>query len=330
MVPDILQEGVNYLTYVLMGLDPTSALGSAVNFFIYDTIKILILLTVIIFAIAFFRSYISPIKVRKALAKRNEYIGNVAAALVGIITPFCSCSAVPLFIGFVESGVPLGVTFSFLIASPMVNEIAIILLWGMLGWQITALYIISGLIIAIIAGIIIGKLKLEGEVESYVYEMIDKIKAAEKAGVTLEEEKQTPKERFLSSRDYTFDLLKKISPYVVIAIGIGAIIHGYAPADFLITYAGPGNPLAVPIAVLIGVPLYSNAAGIIPLVAVFIEKGIPIGTALAFMMAVTALSLPEMIILKKVLKPKLLAIFIGILAVSITAIGYLFNAVIYL
>jgi uncharacterized protein len=328
MVPDILQEGVNYITYVIMGLDPSSALGSAVNFFIYDTIKILILLTVIIFAIAFFRSYISPIKVRKALAKRNEYIGNVGAALVGIITPFCSCSAVPLFIGFVESGVPLGVTFSFLIASPMVNEIAIILLWGMLGWQITALYIISGLLIAIIAGIIIGKLKLEGEVESYVYEMIDKIKAAEKAGVSLEEEKQTLKERAMSSKDYTLDLLKKISPYVVIAIGIGAIIHGYAPADFLIKYAGPNNPLAVPIAVLIGVPLYSNAAGIIPLVAVFIEKGIPIGTALAFMMAVTALSLPEMIILRKVLKPKLLAIFIGILAVSITGIGYLFNAII--
>ena len=330
MVPDILQEGVNYLTYILMGLDPTSALGSAVNFFIYDTIKILILLTVIIFAIAFFRSYISPLKVRKVLGKRNEYLGNVAAALKGIITPFCSCSAVPLFIGFVESGVPLGVTFSFLIASPMINEIAIILLWGMLGWQITALYIISGLIIAIIAGIIIGRLKLEDEVESYVYEMIEKIKAAEKSGVALEEEKQTLKERALSSRDYTIDLLKKIGPYVVIAIGIGAIIHGYAPADFLIKYAGPGNPLAVPIAVLIGVPLYSNAAGIIPLVAVFIEKGIPIGTALAFMMAVTALSLPEMIILRKVLKPKLLAIFIGILAVSITAIGYLFNAIIYL
>ncbi|MDO8870366.1 MAG: permease [Methanobacteriaceae archaeon] len=312
-----------------MGLDPASALGSAVNFFIYDTIKILILLIIIIFAIAFFRSYISPLKVRKALGKRNEYLGNVVAALIGIITPFCSCSAVPLFIGFVESGVPLGVTFSFLIASPMINEIAIILLWGMLGWQVTALYIISGLIIAIISGIIIGRLKLEGEVESYVYEMIEKIKEAEKSGIALEEEKQTLKERALSSRDYTFDLLKKIGPYVVIAIGIGAIIHGYAPADFLLTYAGPNNPLAVPIAVLIGVPLYSNAAGIIPLVAVFIEKGIPIGTALAFMMAVTALSLPEMIILRKVLKPKLLVIFIGILVVSITAIGYLFNAIIY-
>lgn len=328
MVVDILQEIVNYLTYVLMGLNPASALGSAVNFFIYDTIKILILLTVIIFAISYFRSYISPIKVRKVLAKRNEYLGNVAAALIGIVTPFCSCSAVPLFIGFVESGVPLGVTFSFLIASPMVNEIAIILLWGMLGWQITALYIISGLTIAIIAGIIIGRLKLEGEVESYVYEMIDKIKAAEKSGIAIEEEKQTLKERAISSKDYTIDLLKKVGPYVVIAIGIGAIIHGYAPADFLLKYAGPNNPLAVPIAVLIGIPLYSNAAGIIPLVAVFIEKGIPIGTALAFMMAVTALSFPEMIILRKVLKPKLLAIFVGILAISITAIGYLFNAVI--
>ncbi|NYB51336.1 MAG: permease [Methanobacteriaceae archaeon] len=328
MVPDILQEGVNYLTFVLMGLDPASQLGSAVNFFIYDTIKILILLSVIIFAIAFFRSYISPLKVRKALGKRNEYVGNVAAALVGIITPFCSCSAVPLFIGFIESGVPLGVTFSFLIASPMVNEIAIILLWGMVGWQITALYIISGLIIAIIAGIIIGRLKLEGEVESYVYEMIEKIKAAEQSGVALEEENQTLKERAISSKDYTKDLLKKVGPYVIIAIGIGAIIHGYVPSDFLLTYAGPGNPLAVPVAVLIGVPLYSNAAGIIPLVAVFIDKGIPIGTALAFMMAVTALSVPEMIILRKVLKPKLLAIFIGILAVSITAIGYLFNAII--
>ena len=186
---DILQELVNYLTYVLMGLDPASHLGSAVNFFIYDTIKILILLTVIIFAISFFRSYISPFKVRKALSKRNEYVGNVGAALVGIITPFCSCSAVPLFIGFVESGVPLGVTFSFLISSPMVNEIAIILLLGLVGWQITAIYIISGLIIAIVAGIIIGRLKLEGEVESYVYEMIEKIKAAEQSGMALEEEK---------------------------------------------------------------------------------------------------------------------------------------------
>ncbi|GAB4310922.1 MAG: permease [Methanobacteriaceae archaeon] len=328
MTPDILQQAVNYLVYILMGLDPSSSLGSAVDFFIYDTIKIMILLTVIIFGIAFFRSYISPLKVRKVLSKRNEYIGNAGAALVGVITPFCSCSAVPLFIGFVESGVPLGVTFSFLIASPMVNEIAIILLLGMVGWQITTLYIISGLTIAIIAGIVIGKLNLEREVESYVYDMIEKIKKAEQTGTSLEEEKRTIKERTLESRDYTLDLLKKISPYVVVAIGIGAIIHGYVPSDFLIQYAGPDNPLAVPIAVLLGIPLYSNAAGIIPLVAVFINKGIPIGTALAFMMAVTALSVPEMIILRKVLKPKLLIIFIGILAVSIIFIGFFFNSII--
>lgn len=323
---DILQEMVNYLTYTLLSLDPASQLGSAVNFFIYDTIKILILLAVLVFAISFIRSYISPVKVRQIVKGRNEYIGNVLAALLGIITPFCSCSAVPLFIGFVEAGIPLGVTFSFLISSPMVNEIAIILLLGMVGWEITALYIISGLLIAIIAGIIIGRLKLEGEVESYVYDMVKQIEAT---GTTVEGlEKMTLKERAQYGYTYMVDILKRVTPYVVIAIGIGAIIHGYVPGDLLVQYAGPGNPLAVPIAVLIGVPLYSNAAGIIPLVAVFIQKGIPVGTALAFMMAVTALSLPEMIILRKVLKPKLLAIFIGILAVSIIFIGYLFNFII--
>jgi len=322
---DILQEIVNYLTYTLLGLSQTSPLGSAINFFIYDTIKILILLAILIFVISFFRSYISPFKVRQIVSGRNEYLGNLLAALLGTITPFCSCSAVPLFIGFVEAGIPLGVTFSFLISSPMVNEIAVILLLGMLGWQITALYILSGLIIAIFAGIIIGRLKLEGEVESYVYDMLKKMEATGTAVTGLEN--MTIKERAQYGWDYMVDILKRVTPYVIIAISIGAVIHGYAPADLLVKYAGPGNPLAVPIAVLIGVPLYSNAAGIIPLVAVFIEKGIPIGTALAFMMAVTALSFPEMIILRKVLKPKLLAIFIGILAVSITLIGYLFNII---
>jgi uncharacterized membrane protein YraQ (UPF0718 family) len=323
---DILQEMVNYLTYTLLGLSQTSQLGSAVNFFIYDTIKILILLAVLIFAISFFRSYISPVKVRQIVSGRNEYLGNILAALLGTITPFCSCSAVPLFIGFVEAGIPLGVTFSFLISSPMVNEIAVILLLGMVGWQITGLYIFSGLIIAIFAGILIGRLKLEGEVESYVYEMLKKMEATGSTVTGLE--KMTIKDRAQYGWDYMKDILKRVTPYVIIAIGIGAIIHGYVPAELLVKYAGPGNPLAVPIAVLIGVPLYSNAAGIIPLVAVFIEKGIPVGTALAFMMAVTALSFPEMIILRKVLKPKLLAIFIAILAVSIIFIGYLFNFII--
>lgn len=323
---DILQEMVNYLTYTLLSLDPASQLGSAVNFFIYDTIKILILLAVLIFVISFFRSYISPAKVRQIVSGRNEYLGNVLAALLGTITPFCSCSAVPLFIGFVEAGIPLGVTFSFLISSPMVNEIAVILLLGMVGWEITGLYIFSGLIIAIVAGIIIGRLKLEGEVESYVYDMLKKMESTGSTVTGLEE--MTLNGRAQYGWDYMKDILKRVTPYVIIAIGIGAIIHGYAPAELLVKYAGPGNPLAVPIAVLIGVPLYSNAAGIIPLVAVFIEKGIPVGTALAFMMAVTALSLPEMIILRKVLKPKLLAIFVAILAISITFIGYLFNFII--
>lgn len=323
---DILQEMVNYLTYVLLGLNPTSSLGSAVNFFIYDTIKILILLAVLIFVISFFRSYISPVKIRQIVSGRNEYLGNLLAALLGTITPFCSCSAVPLFIGFVEAGIPLGVTFSFLISSPMVNEIAVILLLGMVGWEITGLYILSGLIIAIVAGIIIGRLKLEGEVESYVYEMLKKMEATGSNVTGLE--KMTLKERAQYGYDYMLDILKRVTPYVIIAIGIGAVIHGYAPAELLVKYAGPGNPLAVPVAVLIGVPLYSNAAGIIPLVAVFIEKGIPVGTALAFMMSVTALSFPEMIILRKVLKPKLLAIFVGIMAVSIVLIGYLFNFII--
>ena len=287
---DILQEMVNYLTYTLLSLNPASQLGSAVNFFIYDTTKILILLAVLIFVISFFRSYISPAKVRQLVSGRNEYIGNVLAALLGIITPFCSCSAVPLFIGFVEAGIPLGVTFSFLISSPMVNEIAVILLLGMVGWEITGLYIFSGLIIAIFAGILIGRLKLEGEVESYVYEMLEKMEATGSTVTGLE--KMTIKERAQYGWDYMKDILKRVTPYAIIAIGIGAIIHGYAPADLLVKYAGPGNPLAVPIAVLIGVPLYSNAAGIIPLVAVFIEKGIPVGTALAFMMAVTCIIIP--------------------------------------
>lgn len=317
---------VNYLTYTLLGLNQTSSLGSAVNFFIYDTIKILILLAVLIFVISFFRSYISPVKIRQIVSGKNEYLGNILAALLGTITPFCSCSAVPLFIGFVEAGIPLGVTFSFLISSPMVNEIAVILLLGMVGWEITGLYILSGLIIAIAAGIIIGRLKLEGEVESYVYEMLKKMEATGSNVTGLE--KMTLKERAQYGWDYMVDILKRVTPYVIIAIGIGALIHGYAPAELLVKYAGPGNPLAVPVAVLIGVPLYSNAAGIIPLVAVFIEKGIPVGTALAFMMSVTALSFPEMIILRKVLKPKLLAVFVGILAVSIILIGYLFNFII--
>lgn len=325
----MLKEPVDYFTYTLLGLSPDSQLGSALNFFVYDTIKIFLLLSLMIFAISYIRSYIPPEKVREWLSHINEYAGNVIAALVGIITPFCSCSAVPLFIGFVESGIPLGVTFSFLVASPMINEIAIIMLLGLFGWQVTAIYIGSGLLVAILGGIIIGRLKLEGEVEGYVYDVLNKKKAsvACDCGTTVKIEEPTQKERLQYAWDYVVEILKKVSPYVVIAIGLGALIHGYVPTDFLAQVAGKDNPLGVLVAVIIGVPLYSNAAGVLPLVAVLMEKGVPLGTALAFMMAVTALSLPEMIILRKVLKPKLLAIFVGILTVSIIAVGYLFNAI---
>ncbi len=324
----MLKEPVDYFVYSILGMSQASQIGSALDFFIYETIKVLLLLSVMIFAISYIRSYIPPHKVKEWLSHMNEYVGNVLAALFGIITPFCSCSAVPLFIGFVESGIPLGVTFSFLIASPMINEVAVIMLLGLVGWQITALYIGTGLFVAIIAGILIGRLKLEGEVESYVYDVLNKKNANPSCACgPVEIEEPTQKERLVYAKDYMMEILNKVWLYVIIGIGLGAFIHGYVPTDFLAQYAGKDNPLGVLVAVAIGVPLYSNAAGVLPLVTVLMEKGVPMGTALAFMMAVTALSFPEMIILRKVLKPKLLAIFVGVLAVSIIAVGYLFNAI---
>jgi len=289
------------------------------NFFIYDSIKIFILLAIIIFVVSFLRSFVSPEKTRKLLTKRFPIVGNILAALIGIVTPFCSCSAIPLFIGFVESGVPLGVTFSYLISAPMVNEVAAVLLLGLFGWQVAALYIVSGVIIAVVVGFILGKMNLEYLVEDYVWKI--------KAGKNNFEDKVTLKERLYQAYLYTIDLVKKVFPYVLIGVGVGAFIHGYAPENLLTSIAGKNNLLAVPIAVMIGVPLYSNAAGIIPIIKSLIEKGLPLGTALAFMMSVTALSFPEMIILRKVLKPKLLVIYILILALGITFTGYLFNTI---
>ena len=314
----MLKTFADYLVFVGMGLDPKSHIGEALDFFIYDTIKIFLLLTTIVYAVAVIRSYFSPERTRRILSHNSEYVGNVLAALLGIVTPFCSCSAVPLFIGFVESGIPLGVTFSFLISSPMVNEIALIMLWGLFGWKIASIYIGSGLLVAIVAGIVIGRLKMERYVQDYVWEL--------KVG-TAEIEEQTFKEKLKYAREYTIGLLKKIWPYVIVGIGLGAFIHGYAPEEFLVKYAGRDNPFAVPLAVIIGVPLYSNAAGVIPIVHALMEKGLPIGTVLAFMMAVTALSFPEAVILKNVLKMRLLATFFGIVAVSIIIVGYLFNAI---
>lgn len=314
----MLLEFAEYVTYGLFQIARGSMLGDAVSFFIYDTIKILLMLAVIIFAVSMIRTYFPAERTKKLLSHKREFFGNIMAALLGIVTPFCSCSAVPMFIGFVESGVPLGVTFSFLISSPMVNEVAVVLLWGMFGWKIAGIYMASGLLVAIVAGYIIGKLGLEHWVEEYVYQT--------KVGDS-EIESMGMRDRIQYAKEYTIEIMRKVWPYVIIAIGIGGVIHGYAPENFLVQYAGKDNIFAVPIAVLIGVPLYSNAAGIIPIVYALMEKGISIGTVLAFMMAVTALSLPEMIILRNVLKPQLIAVFASIMAVAITITGYLFNAI---
>lgn len=314
----MIKQFADWLVFETMGLVPGSRSGEALNFFVYDTLKIFLLLTTIIFVVAIIRTSFPPERTKRMLSHKREYVGNVLAALLGIVTPFCSCSAVPLFIGFVESGVPLGVTFSFLISSPMVNEVALIMLWGLFGWKIALIYIGAGLLVAIFGGIIIGKLKMEKYVQDYVWEM--QVGHAEIV-------KQTFREKLVYARQYTIDLLKKIWPYVIVGVGLGAFIHGYVPEDFLARWAGPNNPFAVPVAVALGVPLYSNAAGVIPIVHALMEKGMAIGTVLAFMMAVTALSLPEAIILKNVLKNRLLVVFFGIVAVAIVCVGYLFNAI---
>jgi len=316
----MLQSLAYYLVYDLFGMARDTRLSGAVEFFIYDTIKIFLLLSVIIFVVSIIRSYFPPERTKRILTHKREFIGNILAALLGIVTPFCSCSAVPLFIGFIEAGVPLGVTFSFLISSPMVNEVAVVLLWGLFGWKIAVIYMGTGLLVAIVAGMIIGKLKLEKWVEEYVY----KIKSL---GAAADIAKQTFRDRLVYARENTTDILKKVWAYVFVAIAIGGFIHGYVPEDFLVKYAGPQNPFGVPIAVALGVPLYSNAAGVIPIVYALMEKGMSMGTVLAFMMAVTALSLPEMIILRKVLKVKLLVVFVSIMTVTIIGVGYLFNAI---
>ncbi|MFZ0529158.1 MAG: permease [Propionicimonas sp.] len=303
------------------GLDLTSRLGSGVHFFFYDTIKIVLLLAGIIFLVTVLRSFMSVERTRALLGGRREGVGNVLAAGLGVVTPFCSCSAVPAFIGFVASGVPLGVTMSFLIASPLVNEVAIALLLGLFGIGPTVMYVVAGLLIAILAGFIIGRLKLERLVEPFVYETRLRGQVIDSsAGLTWDD-------RIAMGVEEVTSILRKIWPYLLVGIGLGAVIHGWAPEDFFATYAGADNPFAVLIAVLVGVPLYSNAAGILPLVDALYAKGMPMGTLLAFMMATVALSLPELILLRRVLKPQLIAIFVSVTAVGIIAVGYLFNAV---
>lgn len=306
----------NWLIYDIFAFSHTNRLAESLNFFIFDTIKILILVAVIIFIVSVIRSFLPKEKVKAILSHKYPFIGNILAALLGIITPFCTCSAIPLFLGFIEAGVPIGVTFSFLIASPMINEVALVMLLGMFGWKIALIYIGSGLLISILAGIVIGRLKVESLIENPEYQNNSSTKNS----------KITWQSRFGYAKRYTSNILKKILPYVLAGIALGGLIHGYVPTDFLARYAGADKWYAVPLATVLGIPLYSNVAGVIPLVSVLTEKGVAIGTTLAFMMAVTGLSLPEFLILRKVMKPKLIIIFAGIVGIGIIITGYLFNA----
>jgi hypothetical protein len=313
-----LEQGVDFFVYRVLQLDKSAHLTEAIRFFLYDTPKVLILLTVIVFVVGIIRSYFSPEKTRKALEGKPLFVGNVMAASLGIVTPFCSCSAIPLFIGFVESGIPLGVTFSFLVAAPMINEVALVLLFGLFGWKTALLYAGMGLIIAIVSGWVIGRLKVERFVEEWVYE----IKTGD---FQMEEVKVTFQDRIQAGYTAVVDIVSKVWIYIVAGIAVGAAIHGYVPENFMASFMGKGAWWSVPLAVLIGVPLYSNAAGIIPILQALLEKGAALGTALAFMMAVIGLSLPEMIILKKVMKLPLIIIFISVVATGIMILGFIFN-----
>jgi uncharacterized membrane protein YraQ (UPF0718 family) len=294
-------------------------LGGSVHFFIFDSIKILILLSIMIFGISYIRSYFSVEKTKLALEKIGGLKAHIAASLFGIVTPFCSCSSVPLFIGFVEGGIPLGVTFSFLITSPIVNEAALVILLGTFGFKVALLYVVSGVVIGVLGGYLIHILKLEKYVEEYVYQM----KMGRQEIVELNR-----KERISFAKENVKEIVTKIWKYLLVGIGIGALIHGWAPEEILSKYAGPHNPLSVIVATVIAIPLYSNAMGTIPIAEALINKGVGMGTAMAFMMATTALSLPEMILLRKVVKPKLIGVFTAITGISIIGVGYLFNIII--
>jgi hypothetical protein len=310
-----------YFAFEILGLSSASHLGQAIQFFVYDTPKVLMLLTLVVFGVGIIRTFFTPERTRKILAGKRESVGNVFAALLGIVTPFCSCSAVPLFIGFVTAGVPLGVTFSFLISAPMVNEIALVLLYGLLGWKVAALYLVTGLLVAIVAGWTIGRLGMENHIEDWVREM--RANSDE-----VPDERLIWPERIRMGLAAVKDIVGKVWIYVVAGIGVGAAIHGYVPEGFMVSIMGKDAWWSVPAAVVVGIPMYSNAAGIVPVIHALLEKGAALGTVLAFMMSVIALSLPEMVILRKVLKPRLIATFIGVVGCGILLVGYLFNILI--
>lgn len=311
----------NWFTYSLVGIAEGSHLGAAVQFFVYDAPKVTMLLVLVVFLVGILRSFVTVEWTRKVLAGRKESAGNVLAALLGVVTPFCSCSAVPLFIGFMTAGVPLGVTFSFLIAAPMVNEIALVLLYGLLGWEIAALYFVTGISVAVVAGWVIGRMKQEEHVEDWVKE----IRAGE---ANMADQSMTWSDRIDYALGSTKDIVGRVWKFILLGIAVGAGIHGYVPEGYLAGIMGDSSWWSVPFSVLIGIPMYTNAAGVIPVVEALLGKGAALGTVLAFMMSVIALSFPEMVILRKVLKPRLIAVFISVVACGILFVGYLFNAVI--
>jgi uncharacterized protein len=310
-----------WFAYRLLGLDAATRLGSAVQFFVYETPKVILLLVVVVFGVGVLRSFFTPERTRRMLAGKRATVGNVLAALLGVATPFCSCSAVPLFIGFVTTGVPLGVTLSFLISAPMVNEVALVLLFGLFGWKVALLYLSTGLAIAMVSGWVLGRLGLERWVEPWVYTM------SAGAGVEIEE-RITWGDRLRAGRSAVRDIVGKVWPYVLGGIAVGAAIHGYVPEDFMASFMGKDVWWSVPLAVLLGIPMYSNAAGVIPIVQALLDKGAALGTVLAFMMAVIGLSLPEMVILRKVLRIPLILTFAGVVGFGILVVGYLFNLLI--
>lgn len=312
-----LQTASNFIVYDLAGFEK-GHFSDALAFFIFEVPKVFMLLVLIIFLSGVIRSYFPPEKTRMLLSGKSSAVGNVMAAGLGIVTPFCSCSAIPLFIGFVEAGVPLGVTFSFLIAAPMVNEVALVLLFGMFGWQTAIIYLSTGLSLAILSGFLLGKLNLEPHVQDWVYQIRTGISGNETVKLSLND-------RISIGFNSVDEIIKKVWIYIILGIGVGAAAHGYVPQDYMAGLMGKNVWYSVPLSVLIGIPMYSNAAGIVPILSVLIEKGASLGTALAFMMSVIALSLPEIIILKKVLKMRLIFTFAGIVGFGIILIGYLFN-----
>ncbi len=318
MIYQRLSVFADWFAFTVLHCSPASRLGSAVQFMVFETPKVLMLLLLVVFGVGIVRSFFAPQHTRAILAGTRESVGNVLAALLGVVTPFCSCSAVPLFIGFVTTGVPLGVTFSFLIAAPMINEVALVLLFGLFGWRVAGIYAGTGLLIAMIAGWTIGRLKMERYVEPWVY--------AVQMGETADEKSRLNwGQRIQLGREAVRDIVGKVWPYVTAGIAVGAGIHGYVPQNFMAHIMGKGSWWSVPLAVLIGVPMYSNAAGIIPIVQALLQKGAALGTVLAFMMSVIGLSFPETIILRKVLRPPLIAAFVGVVTVGILVVGYLFN-----